>query len=38
MKNLSFTLSMVLCVLIIQAQMTNADQPDQDSIRQTETP
>jgi hypothetical protein len=38
MKNLSFTLSMVLCVPFIQAQMTNPDQADQDSIRQTETP
>jgi hypothetical protein len=37
MKNLSFTLTMVLCVLIMQAQVSRADQPDQDSVRLTET-
>ncbi len=37
MKNLSFTLTMVLCVLIMQAQVTNAEQPAQDSTRLTET-
>ncbi len=37
MKNLSFTLTMVLCVLIMQAQVSNVVQPDQDSVRLTET-
>jgi uncharacterized protein (TIGR02145 family) len=37
MKNLSFTLTMVLCVLIMQAQMSNADQPEEDSLWLSET-
>ncbi len=37
MKKISSTLTMALCALIMQAQMTNADQPDQFSTRLTQT-
>ncbi len=37
MKKTSFSCAFLLCVLFMQAQVSNADQPDQDSVRLTET-